>query len=61
MEKLEWCSYLTVKKSENMFTHFDTICNVTDRHQTTAQAALMHSIAQQQLNLTTVNYDAFGS
>ena len=50
MEKLEWCDYPTVKKFEDMFTRFNTIHErdgQTDRHRTTAQAALMHSISQQ--------------
>ena len=50
MEKLEWCE----KKFETMFSCFDKIHErdrqanrQTDKYRTTAQAALMHSIALQ--------------
>jgi len=42
-QKLEWWIYQTVKKFEDMFIHFDTIherVGQTDRHRTTALAAL---------------------
>ena len=41
--KLEWCGYPMVKKCEDMFIRFDTIHERdrwTDRHRTTAKAAL---------------------
>jgi len=52
IEKLEQCGYPTVKKYEDMFTRFDRIHErdgdrQTNRHRSTTQAALMHSIARQ--------------
>jgi len=53
-EKLEWCGYAMVKKSENMFTGFNRIHERDRRTErptdtTSRHAALMHSIARQKL------------
>jgi len=42
-EKLEWCGYPKVKKSEDMFIRFDRMYErdrQMDRHRMTAKAAL---------------------
>ena len=49
-EKLERCGYPTVKKSENMFSHFDKIpaCDRQTDRQTSCDVKVhaMHSIVQ---------------
>ena len=60
-EKLEWCSYPTVKNFEDTFIRFDRMYEhdrqtdshtQTDRHRMTAKAALDASIARQNLDLS---------
>jgi len=45
MEKLEWCDYSTVKKTEDMFIRFDKI-HERDRHRRTNRQTLHDGIGR---------------